>query len=178
VRVGILGASGYTGVELLRLLASHPRAQVSVLTSSQRTAGQAIGNVFPHLLVGAGAGELPDLVTHEEVGDWRAAADVVFCCLPHATTQEIIRRLPLDDGLRVVDLSADFRLRDVDVYREWYGGEHAAKELQREAVYGLCELNREAVRGARLVANPGCCTCAAANRGHRAPGPVLSVAAA
>jgi N-acetyl-gamma-glutamyl-phosphate reductase len=86
---------------------------------------------------------------------------VVFCCLPHGTTQEIIAKLPLESGLKVVDLSADFRLRNVDTYAAWYGGEHRAKCLQAEAVYGLCELHREQIRPARLVANPGCYPTAA-----------------
>lgn len=116
-----------------------------------------MGSVFPQFATGRLASSLPTLVRNDEITDWSATADVVFCCLPHATTQEIISQLPIADGLKVVDLSADFRLRDVESYREWYGGEHGAKELQKEAVYGLCELWREEVKKARLVANPGCC---------------------
>lgn len=168
LRVGILGASGYTGVELLRLLGSHARTEVKVLTSSERNAGKGMGEVFAQFAFGAGL-DLPRLCVHEDVKDWGEVADVVFCCLPHATTQEIIKGLPLGEGgVRVVDLSADFRLRDVDVYKEWYGGEHAAKELQKEAVYGLSELNREAVKSARLVANPGCCTYTRSSQGRSA----------
>jgi N-acetyl-gamma-glutamyl-phosphate reductase len=147
VRIGILGASGYTGAELLRLLAHHPAAEIRALTAD-RQAGKPLGAVFPHL---AGEG-LPDLVTIAEV-DW-AGLDVVFCGLPHGTTQEVIAGLPRH--LKVLDLSADFRLADTAVYAEWYGHEHRAPDLQREAVYGLTELHREAIRRARVVAVPGC----------------------
>jgi N-acetyl-gamma-glutamyl-phosphate reductase len=152
LRVGILGASGYTGAELLRLLPSHARLRVTLLTAD-RNAGQEIGAVFPQL---AGR-DLPTLVSVKEA-DWDQV-DVVFCCLPHGTTQEIIAALP--PRLRIVDLSADFRLHDIDVYAQWYGHEHRAPALQREAVYGLTEHARPALGNARLVASPGCYpTCA------------------
>ncbi|MGA8759624.1 MAG: N-acetyl-gamma-glutamyl-phosphate reductase [Stellaceae bacterium] len=147
IRIGILGASGYTGAELLRLLRYHPQAEIVALTAD-RQAGKPIGAVFPHL---AGGG-LPDLVTIADV-DW-SKLDLVFCGLPHGTTQEVIAGLPAH--LKIVDLSADFRLFDTATYAEWYGHEHRAPELQREAVYGLTEIAREAVCSARLVANPGC----------------------
>lgn len=155
VKIGIIGASGYTGAELLRLLAQHPKAEISVLTGN-RSAGQPMGNVYPQFSFGNFASSLPDLVRNEDVTDWASKTDVVFCCLPHATTQKIIRSLPLDRGLRVIDLSADFRLRDIDLYKKWYGGEHQAVELQKEAVYGITEIFRDQIRDARLVANPGC----------------------
>lgn len=145
--VGILGASGYTGAELLRLLVGHPSVEIRALTAD-RHAGKPVGSAFPHL---DGYG-LPDLVRLEEV-DFRAL-DVVFCALPHGTTQTVIAGLP--KSVRVVDLSADFRLADIETYAEWYGHPHEAPELQTEAVYGLTELARDAVRDARLVANPGC----------------------
>jgi N-acetyl-gamma-glutamyl-phosphate reductase len=151
-RIGILGASGYTGAELLRLLHYHPQAEIRALTAD-RQAGKPIAAVFPHL---AGE-ELPDLVTVGEV-DW-SALDIVFCGLPHGTTQEVIAALP--GHLKVVDLSADFRLSDTATYAEWYGHEHRAPELQREAVYGLTEIERERIRQARLVAVPGCYPTAA-----------------
>jgi len=152
VRIGILGASGYTGAELLRLLRYHPHAAIVALTAD-RQAGKPIGAVFPHL-----AGEdLPDLVMIGEV-DW-SALDLVFCGLPHGTTQEVIAGLPRH--LKVIDLSADFRLTDFATYAEWYGHEHRAPELQREAVYGLTEIERERIRQARLVAVPGCYPTAA-----------------
>jgi N-acetyl-gamma-glutamyl-phosphate reductase len=151
-RIGILGASGYTGAELLRLLRYHPQAEIAALTAD-RQAGKPIGAVFPHL-----AGEdLPDLVTIGEV-DW-SALDIVFCGLPHGTTQEVIAGLPRH--LKVIDLSADFRLTDIATYAEWYGHEHRAPELQREAVYGLTEIERGRIRQARLVAVPGCYPTAA-----------------
>ncbi|HZH26871.1 MAG TPA: N-acetyl-gamma-glutamyl-phosphate reductase [Azospirillaceae bacterium] len=147
VRIAILGASGYTGAELLRLLLRHPAADVRALTA-ERQAGKTMDEVFPQF---GGLG-LPRLRKIEEL-DW-ADFDLVFCALPHGTTQEVISRLPR--SLRVVDLSADFRLSDLDTYAEWYGHAHKAPDLQTEAVYGLTEIARESVRGARLVANPGC----------------------
>lgn len=151
-RVAILGASGYTGAELVRLLSRHPSVRIAALTAD-RKAGQPLAAVFPHL----GGLDLPDMVTVDQV-DW-SGVDVVFCGLPHGTTQEIIAALPRH--LKVVDLSADFRLADVDTYAQWYGHAHKAPALQQEAVYGLTELAREQVRGARLVANPGCYPTAA-----------------
>ncbi|MFO1074774.1 MAG: N-acetyl-gamma-glutamyl-phosphate reductase [Geminicoccaceae bacterium] len=152
IRIGILGASGYTGAELLRLLGDHPRAEVRVLTA-ERQAGKAIGEVFPQLAIY----DLPRLVKIDEV-DF-ATLDLVFCCLPHATTQAVIKAMPR--GPKVVDLSADFRLRDPDLYARTYGHAHLAPELQEEAVYGLSEHYRDAIRATWLVANPGCYTTAA-----------------
>ncbi|CAA7393886.1 unnamed protein product [Spirodela intermedia] len=147
LRVGVLGASGYTGSEIVRLVANHPYFRITLMTAD-RKAGQSIGSVFPHLITQ----DLPGLVA---IGDADFSnTDAVFCCLPHATTQEIIKSLPRE--LKIVDLSADFRLRNVDEYKEWYGQPHSAPELQKEATYGLTEIYREEVRKARLVANPGC----------------------
>jgi N-acetyl-gamma-glutamyl-phosphate reductase len=151
-RIAVLGASGYTGAELLRLLHYHPQAEIVALTAD-RQAGKPIAAVFPHLT----GEDLPDLVTIGEV-DW-SAVDIVFCGLPHGTTQEVIAGLP--KHLKIVDLSADFRLADVATYAEWYGHAHRAPELQREAVYGLTEIEREGIRQARLVAVPGCYPTAA-----------------
>lgn len=147
IRVAILGASGYTGAELLRILVRHPRARIVALTAD-RKAGEGIETVFPQF-IGLG---LPKLVTIKEV-DWNGV-DAVFCALPHGTTQEVIAGLP--EHLKIVDLSADFRLRDIAEYAKWYGHEHRAPKLQEEAVYGLTEVRREQVARARLVANPGC----------------------
>jgi N-acetyl-gamma-glutamyl-phosphate reductase len=147
LRVGILGASGYTGAELVRLLARHPQVEIRLLTAD-RQAGKPFAEVFPHL----GHLSLPKLVKIDEA-DW-SGIDLVFCGLPHGTTQEVIAKLPRH--LKVVDLSADFRLADVETYAEWYGHPHHAPELQREAVYGLTELKRKEIAPARLVANPGC----------------------
>ncbi|KAG9440746.1 hypothetical protein H6P81_020911 [Aristolochia fimbriata] len=147
IRIGVLGASGYTGSEIVRLLANHPNFDITLMTAD-RKAGQSIGSVFPHLITQ----DLPNMVAIKDA-DF-ANVDAVFCCLPHGTTQEIIKGLPA--GLKIVDLSADFRLRDIGEYEEWYGQPHRAPELQKEAVYGLTEISREEICSARLVANPGC----------------------
>ncbi|CAN6460034.1 unnamed protein product [Victoria cruziana] len=147
VRVGVLGASGYTGSEIVRLLANHPNFKITLMTAD-RKAGQSLGSVFPHLITQ----DLPNMVAIKDANF--SEVDAVFCCLPHGTTQEIIKSLPR--GIKIVDLSADFRLRNIDEYEEWYGQPHRAPELQKEAVYGLTEILREDIRNARLVANPGC----------------------
>lgn len=146
-RVAILGASGYTGAELVRLIATHPGLRITAL-SADRKAGQTIAEVFPFLRHLA----LPRLQKIEEI-DF-SHVDLCFCALPHATTQAVIAALPRD--LRIVDLSADFRLRDPAEYAKWYGQPHAAPELQAEAVYGLTEFYRDDIRTARLVAGTGC----------------------
>jgi N-acetyl-gamma-glutamyl-phosphate reductase len=146
-RIAILGASGYTGAELVRLVATHPTMRIAAL-SAERKAGAAMAEVFPHLR----HLDLPRLVTVDEVD--LSGVDLVFCALPHGTTQEIVARLPRQ--LRVVDLSPDFRLRDPVAYAEWYGHPHRAPDLQESAVYGLPEFYRERIRRARLVANTGC----------------------
>ncbi|MBD12608.1 N-acetyl-gamma-glutamyl-phosphate reductase [uncultured Roseovarius sp.] len=146
-KIAILGASGYTGAELVRLIATHPGMQISALAANSK-AGQSMGQVFPHLR----HLDLPDLVTIEEI-DF-SGIDLCFCALPHKTSQEVIAALPRD--LKIVDLSADFRLRDPEAYRKWYGNPHAAPEVQKEAVYGLTEFYREGIRAARLVAGTGC----------------------
>jgi len=147
-RIAVIGASGYTGVELLRLLSQHPDAQLVCVTSRQY-AGQSVAEVFPSL-----QGSL-DLV-FEDVNPKGLAgrADLVFTAVPHQTAMGMIPDL-LDAGCRVVDLSADFRISDVSIYEAWYQ-EHTAQELLSEAVYGLPELFREQIPSARLIANPGC----------------------
>ncbi|XP_043711611.1 probable N-acetyl-gamma-glutamyl-phosphate reductase, chloroplastic [Telopea speciosissima] len=147
VRIGVLGASGYTGSEIVRLLATHPNFGITLMTAD-RKAGQSIGSVFPHLATQ----NLPDMVAIKDA-DF-SNVDAVFCCLPHGTTQEIIKDLPKQ--LMIIDLSADFRLQNIDEYEEWYGQPHRAPELQKEAIYGLTEVSREEIQNARLVANPGC----------------------
>lgn len=143
----ILGASGYTGAELLRLLQNHPAFKIVALTGESQ-AGKPMDVVYPHLR----ARNLPALVKHSEV-DF-SNVELVFCCLPHGTTQGIIAGLP--QHVRIVDLSADFRLFDPAAYAEWYGHAHQAVELQKEAVYGITEFAREIIKTTRLVANPGC----------------------
>lgn len=147
LKVGILGASGYTGAELLRLLLPHGQVQIQWLTA-ERSAGKPMSAVFPQFT----GCDLPTLIA---TGDARYDdVDLVFCALPHGTTQEVIAAMPR--SLRVVDLSADFRLRDTATYAEWYGHEHRAPDLQTDAVYAITEFVRPQLKGARLVANPGC----------------------
>jgi len=147
VAAAILGASGYTGAELVRLLHGHPHVRIAALTAD-RNAGQPMGSVYPHLASKA----LPDLAKIDDV-DF-GAIDAVFCALPHTTTQQVIAGLP--GTIKVVDLSADFRIADPALYETVYGHPHAAPDLQAEAVYGLTEIYRDGVKQARLVANPGC----------------------
>lgn len=145
--VAILGASGYTGAELVRLIATHPDLRITAL-SGDRKAGMSMAEVFPflaHL-------DLPVLTKIEEI-DF-SKVDLAFCALPHATSQAVIAELPRN--LKVVDLSADFRLRDPAEYEKWYGKPHAAVDLQKEAVYGLTEFYRDDIRNARLCAGTGC----------------------
>jgi N-acetyl-gamma-glutamyl-phosphate reductase len=145
--IAILGASGYTGAELVRLIAGHPDLRITAL-SADRKAGMEMAEVFPflrHL-------SLPKLVRIDQI-DF-AAIDLCFCALPHGTTQAVIAALPRD--LKIVDLSADFRLRDAAAYQHWYGAPHAALDLQAEAVYGLTEFYRPRIAAARLVAGTGC----------------------
>jgi N-acetyl-gamma-glutamyl-phosphate reductase len=156
-RIGVLGASGYTGAELVRLLLRHPRVEIVLLTADRR-AGQEMGTVFPQF----SPFKLPTLVSIDGI-DWtQAGLDLAFCALPHATTQKVIKDLiGRAPTTRVVDLSADFRIADTAGYARWYGHEHHAPELQKEAVYGLVEVYRSDIKRARLVANPGCYTTCA-----------------
>ncbi len=147
VRIAILGASGYSGADLVRLLALHPAARIVALTG-ERQAGKAMAEVFPHL---AGL-YLPKLIKIDEI-DW-SDVDLAFCALPHGTTQAVVKTIPAH--VKVIDISADFRLTDIETYAKWYGHPHQAVELQAEAVYGLTEHARARVSNARIVANPGC----------------------
>lgn len=150
LRIGVLGASGYTGSDLVRLAARHPRIEIAALTANSH-AGKKMSAVFPHFYML----DLPDLSAWEDV-DW-SGIDAVFCGLPHGTTQDVTRHLyETNDRIKIIDMSADFRLRDTAVYAQWYGIEHRAPELQNDAVYGLSEHYREALKSARLVACPGC----------------------
>ncbi|MDP2803013.1 MAG: N-acetyl-gamma-glutamyl-phosphate reductase, partial [Phreatobacter sp.] len=149
-KIAILGASGYTGADAVRLAARHPHVEIVALTANTH-AGKAMADVFPHFFML----DLPKLVAWESV-DW-ASLDAVFCGLPHGTTQEIIAALlAANPKIKILDMSADFRLRDGATYAQWYGDEHKAPDLQKEAVYGLTELYRDEVTTARLVACPGC----------------------
>src|SRR6516165_1980123 len=157
IRTAVLGASGYTGAELLRLLLRHPYVEIVLLTADRR-AGHEMRNVFPQF----SPYHLPKLQSLEGI-DWKALSlDLAFCALPHGTTQKVIKALvEAAPRTRVVDLSADFRLADPDAYARWYGHAHHAPELQKEAVYGLVEVYRDRIKSARLVANPGCYTTCA-----------------
>ena len=147
LNIAIIGASGYTGAELIRLIAGHPQLNIAALAANSK-AGRHMGEVFPHLR----HLDLPKLVTWQEV-DF-TAIDLCFCALPHKTSQEVISQLPT--SVKIVDLSADFRLRDVEAYAQWYGNPHRAPDMQAEAVYGLTEFYRDQIKSARLVAGTGC----------------------
>ncbi len=149
-KIGVLGASGYTGADAVRLLARHPEVEIAALTANTH-AGKAMDEVFPHFFML----DLPMLAEWEKV-DW-TALDAVLCGLPHGTTQEIIAAvLKANPAINILDMSADFRLRDQAMYAQWYGHAHRAPDLQGEAVYGLTELYRKEITAARLVACPGC----------------------
>ncbi|HFQ13420.1 MAG TPA: N-acetyl-gamma-glutamyl-phosphate reductase [Gammaproteobacteria bacterium] len=148
IKAGIVGGTGYTGVELLRLLAAHPEVELAVITSRSEE-GVAVADMFPNL---RGHVDLrfsaPDMAVLK-------ACDVVFFATPNGIAMTQADEL-LDAGVKVIDLAADFRIRDVDEWSRWYGMQHACPGRVAEAVYGLPEVNREAIRGARLLANPGC----------------------
>jgi N-acetyl-gamma-glutamyl-phosphate reductase len=148
IKAGIVGGTGYTGVELLRLLAQHSEVEVKAITS-RKEAGTPVARMFPSLR------RRIDLAFIEPGARALQGCDVVFFATPNGVAMSEARAV-LDSGARVVDLSADFRIKDLAEWERWYKMKHAAPELVREAVYGLPELNREAVQRARLVANPGC----------------------
>lgn len=152
LNIAILGASGYTGVELIRLLLSHKKVQIKELIADSN-AGKKVAEIYPHLSPFA----LPDLKKIDEVNF--ADIDVVFCCLPHTASQSTIKSLLENKNypnLKIIDLSADYRLENPADYKKWYEHEHIAIELQKEAVYGLPEIHRAKIKKARLIANPGC----------------------
>lgn len=148
IKIGIVGGTGYTGVELLRLLALHPGVKVEVITS-RADAGKPVSEMFPNL-----RGKM-DLEFSEPNLDTLKACDLVFFATPNGIAMQSAPELLAAD-VRVIDLAADFRLRDASVWEKWYGEPHACPDLLEEAVYGLPELNRAAIKQARLVANPGC----------------------
>ncbi len=153
-RIGILGATGYTAREVLYILLRHPEVEVSLLTS-RRDDSPHVASVHPTL-----RGRLDLKLEPLDVPGLKGRVDAVFCCLPHGVSPEWIPQL-LEDGIQVVDLSADYRLRDPAVYAEWYGGPHVDQDRLTDVPYGLPELFREQICGARLVANPGCYPTAA-----------------
>ena len=152
IRVGIIGASGYTGADAVRLLAAHPNAEIKLLTGNAH-AGKALAEIYPQF----GGIDAPTLVKAEDA-DW-SQIDVAICGLPHSTAQDVIAGLP--ESVRVIDMSADFRLRNADTYAEWYGRTHDNPALLADAVYGLSEHYTDDIKGARLVACPGCYPTAA-----------------
>ena len=148
IRVGIVGGTGYTGVELLRLLARHPHCEITAITS-RKEAGMDVAELFPNL---RGAVRL----NFSDPAQARLAdCDLVFFATPNGVAMEQARML-VDAGVRIIDIAADFRIQDTALWEQWYGMKHACPELVAEAVYGLPELNRERIREARIVANPGC----------------------
>jgi len=148
IKAGIVGGTGYTGVELLRLLVQHPEVELRAITS-RKEAGTPVSAMFP------GLRRHLDLSFTQPDAKKLGACDVVFFATPNGVAMNEARAV-LEAGARIVDLSADFRIRDLAEWERWYKTKHGAPELVREAVYGLCEVNREQIRGARLVANPGC----------------------
>lgn len=147
-KIGIVGATGYTGVELLRLLVNHPNVEITYITSREN-AGSRVDAMFPNL-----RGYL-DLAFSAPANEQLAECDLVFFATPNGVAMKSTQVL-LDAGVKVIDLAADFRIKDIALWEKWYGMQHASPQLVEEAVYGLPELNREQVKQARLVANPGC----------------------
>lgn len=148
IKVGIVGGTGYTGVELLRLLAAHPQVVLQVITS-RTDAGTPVSHMFPNL---RGFVDLP--FSHPDQAQLEKC-DLVFFATPNGIAMQQVRTL-LSAGVKVIDLSADFRLQDIAAWEKWYGMSHACPDLVAEAVYGLPEVNRAKIKTARLVANPGC----------------------
>jgi len=150
IKTAVLGATGYAGIELVRLLTSHPEAELSIL-GSKSFSGQKINEIyknFTHIL---------EKECTEVDLDEVAKCDVAFTALPHGASKDVIPEI-VKRGVKVIDLSGDFRYDDIKVYEQWYGGEHSSPELLAESVYGLCELYRDKIKDARLIGNPGCYT--------------------
>ncbi len=150
IKAAVLGATGYAGIELVRLLTSHPEAEICIL-GSKSFDGQKINEIyrnFSHILE-----KECTAIDIDEV----AKCDVAFTALPHGASKDVIPEI-IENGVKVIDLSGDFRYDDISVYEKWYGGKHSAPELLAESVYGLCELYRDKIKNARLIGNPGCYT--------------------
>jgi N-acetyl-gamma-glutamyl-phosphate reductase len=148
ISIGILGATGYTGIELVRILKSHPNAAISFV-SSQSYAGQKLSDVFPEVK------RICDQVLVSPEASQKEEVDCVFSCLPHAASAAILMPF-IKKGIRVIDLSADFRIRDPKAYAKWYKTEHPCPDLLKDAVFGLCEHYRSDIAKAKIIANPGC----------------------
>ena len=147
ISASIIGGSGYTGAELIRLLSKHPYFNLFQVVAN-RNVGKKIQTVFPHLR----HLDLPDFISFEEMNF--DEVDIIFCALPHATSQEIIARIPR--GKKIIDLSADFRLERIEEYERWYGKKHIAPALQEKAVYGLTEIYKKKIKDGSLIACTGC----------------------
>lgn len=148
IKVGIIGGTGYTGVELLRLLVVHPSVEITLITSRSE-AGRAVSDLFPSL-----RGYTDIAFTKPDAQAYKAC-DVVFSATPNGIAMTHAREL-FEQGVKLIDLAADFRIKDIDVWEQWYGMTHACPELVAEAVYGLPEMNRGAIKNAQIIANPGC----------------------
>lgn len=148
LQIGIVGGTGYTGVELIRLLAGHPQAEIKVITSRSE-AGKAVSELFPNLRGTC------DIAFSEPDLTLLSSCDVVFFATPNGTAMKMVPEL-LAEGVKVIDLAADFRIKDVETWQQWYGMEHSCADMVAEAVYGMPEINRAEIAKARLVANPGC----------------------
>ncbi|MDH5426312.1 MAG: N-acetyl-gamma-glutamyl-phosphate reductase [Gammaproteobacteria bacterium] len=148
LQIGIVGGTGYTGVELIRLLVTHPDVEIKVITS-RAEAGKPVAELFPNLRGAC------DLVFSEPDIKKLSSCDLVFFATPNGTAMKMVPEL-LAEGVKVIDLAADFRIKDVDVWQQWYGMEHSCADMLAEAVYGMPEINRADIAKARLVANPGC----------------------
>jgi len=146
--VGVVGGTGYTGVELLRLLVAHPQVNLMYVTSRSES-GSKVADLFPNLR------GFTDICFTEPVVETLAQCDVVFFATPNGTAMQMVPEL-IEKGVRIIDLAADFRLQDAAVWKRWYGMDHACVDVLAEAVYGLPEINRSAIKSARVVANPGC----------------------
>ncbi len=146
--VGVVGGTGYTGVELLRLLVAHPQVNLKYVTSRSES-GSKVADMFPNLR------GFTDICFSEPAIETLAECEVVFFATPNGTAMKMVPEL-IEKGVRVIDLAADFRLQDADVWKQWYGMDHACVEVLAEAVYGLPEINRSLIKSARVVANPGC----------------------
>ena len=148
IKVGVIGGTGYTGVELLRLLAVHPEVSVEVITSRSE-AGKSVADLYPNL-----RGHLDIAFSQPDIDAFKSC-DVVFSATPNGVLMNYAREL-VDSGVKLIDLAADFRIQDIETWEQWYGMEHACPELVAEAVYGMPEMNREKIKEAQIIANPGC----------------------
>ncbi len=151
IRAGVLGATGYAGIETVRILSTHPEVEITKLVSHS-FAGKKISEVYPSL-----AGICDMVLSELDSADVAQNCDVVFTALPHGASKTVIPEI-YDLGVRVIDLSGDFRYNDIKTYEKWYGEPHCAPEILAKSVYGLCEIHRDEIKGATIVGNPGCYT--------------------